>query len=280
MSRKASVVVAALVAALVLPATSFAAVYTVSYSTINNFTLSGGTINGWTFSQDMSINDSNFDAQGGAGMAGGSLDINASCVPTGVCSSLFSSANPNEFTAHGPYGSGYTYSDAVITSSAITSVAGGSASAIAETYVTGTSTGVGSSSNTLTTTLTAGVTGVVQFSFYATSYLQSILYGAGGAGNASMGFSATITPLSGGPSIWELQPVELNASVGPSAQNYSVDGDYFVGAANLVAGQQYTLNITMSQHVNAVSAVPVPAAAWLLGSGLLGLVGVARRKAG
>ena len=29
----------------------------------------------------------------------------------------------------------------------------------------------------------------------------------------------------------------------------------------------------------APSAVPVPAAAWLFGSGLLGLVGVARRKA-
>lgn len=31
--------------------------------------------------------------------------------------------------------------------------------------------------------------------------------------------------------------------------------------------------------VTQVSSVPVPAAAWLLGSGLLGLVGVARRKA-
>jgi hypothetical protein len=27
-----------------------------------------------------------------------------------------------------------------------------------------------------------------------------------------------------------------------------------------------------------VSAIPVPAAAWLFGSGLLGLIGVARRK--
>jgi len=31
--------------------------------------------------------------------------------------------------------------------------------------------------------------------------------------------------------------------------------------------------------VSSVSAVPVPAAAWLFGSGLLGLVGIARRKA-
>ncbi len=33
-----------------------------------------------------------------------------------------------------------------------------------------------------------------------------------------------------------------------------------------------------SLHVTAVSAVPIPAAAWLFGSGLLGLIGVARRN--
>ena len=33
-----------------------------------------------------------------------------------------------------------------------------------------------------------------------------------------------------------------------------------------------------SLHVTSVSAVPVPAAVWLFGSGLLGLIGVARRK--
>ncbi len=36
---------------------------------------------------------------------------------------------------------------------------------------------------------------------------------------------------------------------------------------------------TLTYGVPAVSAVPVPAAVWLFGSGLLGLVGVARRKA-
>ena len=33
-----------------------------------------------------------------------------------------------------------------------------------------------------------------------------------------------------------------------------------------------------SMHVTSVSTVPVPAAVWLFGSGLLGLVGIARRK--
>lgn len=43
------------------------------------------------------------------------------------------------------------------------------------------------------------------------------------------------------------------------------------------AGFQPTFNGTATVQMPA--AVPVPAAAWLLGSGLLGLVGVARRKA-
>ena len=37
-------------------------------------------------------------------------------------------------------------------------------------------------------------------------------------------------------------------------------------------------NVSILSDVNIPSAVPVPAAAWLFGSGLLGLVGVARRK--
>jgi len=41
-------------------------------------------------------------------------------------------------------------------------------------------------------------------------------------------------------------------------------------------GVPYTL--TLVGHVDAPAAVPVPAAAWLFGSGLMGLVGVARRR--
>ncbi len=36
--------------------------------------------------------------------------------------------------------------------------------------------------------------------------------------------------------------------------------------------------LALAVHPGDVAAVPVPAAAWLLGSGLLGLIGVARRR--
>ena len=55
---------------------------------------------------------------------------------------------------------------------------------------------------------------------------------------------------------------------------------YFIGSST-VQGINYTI-IDMQQTANfdwqIVSAVPVPAAAWLFGSGLIGLIGVARRK--
>jgi len=60
------------------------------------------------------------------------------------------------------------------------------------------------------------------------------------------------------------------ASMGASAQNGFADASntltmQFVDDTGLVAAS--------------VSAVPVPAAVWLFGSGLIGLVGIARRKA-
>lgn len=45
------------------------------------------------------------------------------------------------------------------------------------------------------------------------------------------------------------------------------------GSPSNFGGSQYLLSLT-----GTVSAVPVPAAIWLFGSGLLGLVGVARRR--
>jgi len=57
---------------------------------------------------------------------------------------------------------------------------------------------------------------------------------------------------------------------------------YFYNPDASAATQLYgTINIDSATGVvsyNAVSAVPVPAAVWLFGSGLMGLVGVARRR--
>lgn len=75
-----------------------------------------------------------------------------------------------------------------------------------------------------------------------------------------------------------------------SATAYSLDADY-TWAFDFFQGGQYRdrndryggRNLTWAVHDGDVgapipSAIPVPAAAWLFGSGLLGLVGVAKRK--
>lgn len=57
-------------------------------------------------------------------------------------------------------------------------------------------------------------------------------------------------------------------------------GTYYltVFAKTGLADANGELNLTLQQSGNGVTAVPVPAALWLLGSGLMGLIGVARRK--
>jgi len=46
----------------------------------------------------------------------------------------------------------------------------------------------------------------------------------------------------------------------------------------LSPGQTGTLEFLTTATANASSPVPIPAAAWLLGSGLAGLVGIRRKK--
>ncbi|RKZ59317.1 MAG: hypothetical protein DRQ44_13820 [Gammaproteobacteria bacterium] len=65
--------------------------------------------------------------------------------------------------------------------------------------------------------------------------------------------------------------------------NYSVDigqlsvGDWYVTPTFYVDGL-LDAQLTTLLPLFTVTAVPVPAAAWLFGSGLIGLIGVARRK--
>jgi len=87
------------------------------------------------------------------------------------------------------------------------------------------------------------------------------------------------------------------AGMGNSGDSFSfgADTDGSVGSGDLMAGAEFTVffsdgssasallantcGLTCSTiTVSTVAPVPVPAAVWLFGSGLLGLVGVARRK--
>lgn len=85
----------------------------------------------------------------------------------------------------------------------------------------------------------------------------------GGAAGWGPGFNNTMTGLNGGMKMSFL-------AIDPNSQDLAPIATTFAGtwSVNAAAG---TLNYT-------VSAVPVPAAVWLFGSGLLGLVGISRRR--
>lgn len=54
--------------------------------------------------------------------------------------------------------------------------------------------------------------------------------------------------------------------------------DFSFGNGNQSAGNKGGSNFAWAVHSGNVSAVPIPAAVWLFGSGLMGLLGFARRK--
>jgi len=96
--------------------------------------------------------------------------------------------------------------------------------------------------------------------------------GTEAGGNFAAGFNvfdSNVVDASNAIDIWNVLGVGTGAAPDNTA---SVDFNVLVLAP--AGGAGYFDSITANQ----VSAVPVPAAVWLFGSGLLGLVGVARRK--
>jgi hypothetical protein len=84
----------------------------------------------------------------------------------------------------------------------------------------------------------------------------------------------------------------VTVMVGTSGALSAVTGDLFVSGDGSAGDPMFfdilfsdaaafdmADTLTMSAEFSSTSAVPVPAAVWLFGSGLLGLVGIARRKA-
>jgi hypothetical protein len=95
---------------------------------------------------------------------------------------------------------------------------------------------------------------------------------------------ASYTTASGSPTKWGLFGVADLASVGTGIALYGFTGNVATGqpAAGI---QSYVLgtvtlgtNGALSFTGNGTAPVPLPAAVWLFGSGLMGLVGVSRRR--
>ena len=101
--------------------------------------------------------------------------------------------------------------------------------------------------------------------------------------NAGGGFGKFEFELSGsGSSRTELLTFSISGVDGDSIHDYAVgstlnpsSGEYF---AAHIAGFDETYGVDSAQFSGS-TVVPVPAAVWLFGSGLIGLAGIARRKA-
>lgn len=271
--------------------TANAAAYAVSVNQITSFGitfLNPTSFGSFTFSGDVAgINQ----AQVGNGSAS---DAAAACIG---CS------YNNSFVAHGSSFASYAYGDSTILSNNLPSSGvlsgAGAASSIGEAYLTGAAAdfGYGQGLNTMTGTInvSAGHTTQLTFDFMADPYLQAMLSSGGSMASADMAMSITLTKgltqvfswtpdgnlgtnITGGTETYD--PFSLNTSQ-PQLFNgialYDMANGHFRAETGLLGAGSYNLNIQMLNSAT-VETVPVPAAAWLLGSGLAGLLGMARRR--
>lgn len=241
-----------------------ASVYAVSTNSITGFAVSFDSskakLTGYTSAGDTA------ELNGTEEGYGALKDAQAACVDCGYS---------NSFVSHGA-GSSYAYGDTLISNANVVGGAG-AASSIGEASVLTAGTGHGYGANTLTGTLKVTSPTAVTFRFSATPYMQAM---ASGPGDSATAYSAmSISLVQGMTSIFSWAPESLNQSLSPlSGSLFYNPGtrSFTMETSQLLAGT-YSLTVTMVNEAT-ISAVPVPAAAWLLGSGLIGLAGVARAR--
>ena len=92
--------------------------------------------------------------------------------------------------------------------------------------------------------------------------------------SAGNGLIPGLPPMQGAPNTGADEMGQIRTVINPFADFLNTPDGFDLSALNFNNGDLYTQGIATVT----ISAVPVPAAAWLFGSGLLGLVGVARRN--
>lgn len=263
-----------------MPVSALASSYTVSYNTISSFTLGfgggAGNLSPFTFSVDAALTD--YGAEAGLSMK----DAPAACLNCNY---------NNSFMAHGS-ATEYAYGDARIGN---TNVQGGvgAARSIGEVSAFD-SGGLAFGSNTMLANFTvSGTSGTVSFGFVSTPYMNTMLTPGGVSAVANELMSISINQ--GLTKVFEWKPdgvlgnalggtesadpFTLNSSLSGNALFAPGSGNFAAITNNLSAGT-YSLKITMANYISAdsMTVVPIPAAVWLFGSGLIFLWTVGRRN--
>jgi hypothetical protein len=107
---------------------------------------------------------------------------------------------------------------------------------------------------------------------------QTYAFSAGTAGGNVWG--ASTGGNGGSTNLYAQLPDQSGIGLGTSVSLYGATGNGNTGnVQSYILGTNLTLSSTGTLTVGSTSPVPLPAAVWLFGSGLLGLIGVGRRRA-
>lgn len=281
--KKTLAIGAALLGCVSVSQSAQASAYAVSVNKITNF--------GITFSSPASFSSFTF--------AGDTSAINVTSVANGSATdpaaACINCAYSNSFSDHGMGSASYAYGDTQILNSNVQGSAG-AANAIGEAYLTAPTVGIGYGQgvNTLTAYFTLGSASTMSFNFMSDPYLQAVLSSGGNWASADVAMTITIKKglatvfswapdgstggISGG--LENADPFSLNMGLAQLVNGASLNdqiNSYFSATTTTLTTGSYNLNISMTNTAQ-VETVPVPAAAWLLGSGLAGLLGMARRR--